>query len=246
MSNTDDESSSFGVHELVAAALAVGLSVLAAPTPAASSEVHDDDWEFVWAAGLSAIALPLPSVLNAPALNFALDQQFHEPARQQKPFADFAVLDKPTQTSHLSQAIEMIPINLRYAPAPDAGQDHQRRVAVREDRWTMLSLDGVMRLSAYARGPLDAEDRSNIRTPTPFPRELGTGFGLVTATPIYIGATLKTDRSIYDIDQDRFDGARWSTSVFMGTETAFGPLYVGTTQGANGTRSAYLYLGRWF
>jgi hypothetical protein len=240
----------FGWAEIIAAALAVGLAVLISPAPASSATIEDEDWNFLWVkpaeAGTPSDARTSDEgrpIQVAGTYNVAL-----------QPFADRMALPRESMTfteanatsSNFDRRIEMLPIGARHAPPVDGGlSSFQPAIALREDRWSM-DVDGVVRLSAYARGTLDREDMSLVRSPMPFPRGLGTGVGMMTSTPVYVGATVKTDRSIYDIDPNRFDGARWSTSVFMGTDTSLGPLYLGTSKDANGARSAYLYLGRWF
>jgi hypothetical protein len=247
---SDDDS--FGWSELIAAALAVGLT-LALPSPGASATLDDEDWNFLWvkpAADLYSLSLDDGAPIDvAGTVNLAL-HPFTEPSATHAPRLSFA--DTIGAQNAFSHQVAVIPIGARTMPSATVasslhpGLTLQPSVALREDRWTMVDVDGIVRLTAYARGPLDADDTAQIRTPTSFPRGLGTGVGVVTSTAVYVGATVKTDRSIYDIDLERFDGARWSTSVFMGADTTLGPVYVGATQDARGTRSAYLYLGRWF
>jgi hypothetical protein len=244
-----DSNSNFGCSELIAALLAVSLAAIAAPSPAASAEVRsatvasdDDDWNFLWITPAPAALTNNHALISddttAPLLHGLVDTTgIHTP--------DFIPIPSPNGSKALARSIEQIFVPTRLTPAI-AGPGAHTSIALREDRWTMLDVDGVMRVAAYARGPLEIEDMAQADTPTPFPRGLGTGLSLVTATPVYVGATVKTDRSIYDIDMNRFRGARWTTSVFMGTDTALGPLYLGTTKEADGTRGAYLYIGKWF
>ncbi len=246
---TSDDAGHFGWSEIVAAALAVGLAVLLSPAPASSATIDDEDWNFLWVKPAEASTSDAKvsdegrPIQVAGTYNLAL-----------QPLAEHMALPRDTftftetvATTPLDRRIEILPVGARNTPPVDGNLNaFQPGIALREDRWTMLDVDGVVRLSAYARGTLEHADTALVRSPMPFPRGLGTGVGMVTSTPVYIGATVKTDRSIYDIDPNRFDGARWSTSVFMGTDTSLGPLYLGTSKDANGSRSAYLYLGRWF
>ncbi|MBL8629436.1 MAG: hypothetical protein JNM81_07400 [Rhodospirillaceae bacterium] len=247
-----DENWHFGWSEIVAAALAVGLAVLASPSPAASAplkaQVDDEDWNFLWVK--PADNAPFVAATSDEGAAIQVSGTFN-PALQSladvPPLPRSSVMfDAPsTGQSSFNRRIEFMPVGARSAPPVDGVATSQPGITLREDRWTVIDTE-ALRLSAYARGTLDREDASLARSPMPFPRGVGTGLGVITATPIYVGATVKTDRSIYDIDSNRFDGARWSTSVFMGTETSFGPLYLGTSKDADGARSAYLYLGRWF
>ncbi|MSO98773.1 MAG: hypothetical protein EXR11_11225 [Rhodospirillaceae bacterium] len=244
----------FGWSEVIAALLAVAVTAIAAPSPAASAEDHakpaladHDDWNFLWIAPEPATShlnndpRPVHNTFASASLLLRVYPQTDEPHWQ----TESEIAPAP-QADSSNRTIEQVSTPVRFTPAA-TGPSINTVIAVREDRWTILNMDGVMRVAAYARGPVDIEDLAlATRTPAPFPRGVGTGFSLVTDTPVYLGATVKTDRSIYDIDTDRFRGARWTTSVFMGTDTSFGPLYLGTTKNANGSRGAYLYLGRWF
>jgi hypothetical protein len=249
MQTQDTPEGDFGWADLVAAACVVAFSALLAPSAADAAQTEpahaaeSDDWNFLWIApgptddDTFAVTLSDTATL-IPLTNSGFDTE-------------------PTTTTFISNAtdssppgigskIEMQPVAVRLTPPTGATVNGRPSIAIREDRWTMIDVDGVARLSAYARGPLDAEDWAQAQSPTTFPRALGTGVSFVTQTPVYVGATLKTDRSVYDIDMNRFRGAQWSTSIFVGTNTSFGPLSLGTTQGASGERAAYLYLGRWF
>jgi hypothetical protein len=138
------------------------------------------------------------------------------------------------------------PVSIRTAPSADGVTSPQPLVTLRFDQWSIADVDGVVRLAAYARGPLAYEDLNLVRNSAAMPQRMGTGVGFVTDAPVYVGATIASDAPIYDFDLHRFRGARWSTSVFLGAATSLGPIYLGTTQESNGTRSAYLYLGKWF
>ena len=251
MGNTDNKIADFGWAEILAGALAVTVAALAAPSPAASAEpvkhaapIENDDWNFLWlspATSQSSAAVEVLETSRASLLPLTASVVKH----QSNPvIADYDSRNEPSQT--LNRRIEQMPVGIRFSPPVSGSETVIPSIMMREDNWTMVDIDKVMRVSAYARGPLDVEDTAQAQSPTTFPRGLGTGLSVVTSTPIYVGATVKTDRSIYDIDANRFRGARWSTSVFIGADTAFGPVSLGTSQDPNGTRGTYLYLGRWF
>ena len=251
MGNRVNDIPQFGWSELMAGVMAVGLVVLANPSPATSAEPaqrlvaeDSDDWNFLWIAPphramynadipTQLSGLPILA-LSAVAIETTLP---HAPAEIELP---------QSRDTSLSRRINYLPVSVRFAPPATGADGLTPTIAMREDRWTMMDIDGVLRLTAYARGPLEATDTDLAKTSTPLSRGQGTGFSFVTDTPVYLGATVKTDRTIYDIDADRFRGARWTTSIFMGTETSFGPLYLGTTQEPGRSRSTYLYLGRSF
>jgi hypothetical protein len=234
--------SEFGWSEIIAAALAVGVTTLAAPAPAAEppkSEEHDD-WNFLWVSPQPSAPLSFEPIVVTDARLLPLS-----PLPAQRRVTPPAELTAPADQD-FSRRIEDIPVGVRFVPPVTGAPGAAPSIAVREDRWTITTLDGVARVSAYARGPLDVEDAAQLQTPAPFPRAVGTGLSFITDTPVYIGAAVKTDRSIYDIDVERFRGARWTTSVFVGADTSLGPVYLGTAQAPDGARGAYLYLGRWF
>ncbi len=251
MGSFGGDDTEFGWSEILAGAMAVGLATFASPTPAAAAETiktpiteDGDDWNFLWIApapqarSSSYEALGTPS---APLLPLNLPD-----ADPSAALPAVAYVTKTSTTESFSRRIKQLPEGIRFAPSVNGIDGVIPSITMREDNWTMMDVDGLMRVSAFARGPLDVEDTVQAQSPTTFPQGLGTGLSLVTSTPIYLGATVKTDRAIYDIDMDRFRGARWSTSFFVGTDTSFGPLYLGTSQEPNGARATYLYLGRWF
>jgi hypothetical protein len=249
MVSRDENNTEFSWSDVIAGVLAIGLTVLASPAPARSAEadgpsqIADDDWNFLWIAPAPASHAPyieatdIPNPFRLPLSAGLMDA----PAA-----ADSFELPALQRTDTFNRRIERLPVGIRFAPPVSGADGAIPSVTMREDYWTMMSIDGVMRISAHARGPLEAEDTAQVQSPATFPRGLGTGFSFVTQTPVYLGASMKTNRAIYDIDMERFRGARWSTSVFMGTDTSLGPLYLGTTQEPGGGRSTYLYLGRWF
>ncbi len=256
MGNRVNHNQKFGWSEILAALMAVGLVTLASPFPAASAEPakrfgaegfvdeDSDDWNFLWIAPSqhSTHNGDFPSQLSGLPI-LALSAITTETTA---PYT-LAEIDVPqSKDTSLSRRIDYLPVSVRFTPPVMSTDGLTPTIAMREDLWTMVDIDGVMRLTAYARGPLDATDTDLAKTSTPLTRGQGTGFSLITGTPVYLGATVKTDRAVYDIDADRFRGARWTTSIFMGTETAFGPLYLGTTQEPSRARSTYLYLGRSF
>lgn len=214
--NLEGDPSGFGGPELAAAAIAIIVATLLAP-PAHSAE---DMMGPQPVARPHAADEPLLPEIAAPT------------AASESPAAAYEITTQP--------------VALRFAPPVDGQSGVQPAVVVRNDRWNLIDLDGVARISAFARGTLTAEDANLARIPTAVPRQTGTGLGFVTETPVYVGAAVRTDRSIYDFEMDRFRGARWTTSLFVGTDTALGPLYVGTNKEPDGSRATYLFLGRWF
>jgi hypothetical protein len=251
MGNSDNKSADFGWAEILAGALAVSVAAIAAPSPAASAElvkrpaqVESDDWNFLWLPPTPSSSRAAIEILETPSSPLVpLSASF---AERQTEVASTEYDPKKVPSQTLSRRIEHMPVGIRFTPPVNGSETVIPSIMMREDNWTMVDIDRVMRVSAYARGPLDVEDTAQAQTPSTFPRGLGTGLSVVTSTPIYVGATVKTDRSIYDIDADRFRGARWSTSVFIGTDTAFGPVSLGASQDPTGARATYLYLGRWF
>ncbi|MBM3514135.1 MAG: hypothetical protein FJX59_10515 [Alphaproteobacteria bacterium] len=213
----DDAPSGLGWSDFVAAAVAIGIATVAAPPAHAAGDVVGPQ---------PAPEAPSPSPPLLPDLSLPSDAA--------------------SRTSAVDYAIVTQPVALRFAPSVDGQTGAQPSIVVRNDHWNLVDLDGVARLSAFSKGTLTAEDAVLARTPAAMPRQTGTGFGFVTDTPMYVGATLRTDRSIYDFEIDRFRGARWTTSLFVGTSTSFGPIYVGTYKEPDRSRATYLYLGRWF
>lgn len=249
MQTQNPTESEFGWPDIAAAAFAVALAAALAPSTADAAQldpnppVESDDWNFLWIAPGTADHDEFAVTLSeAEPLIPLASRRFDMAAPTATPTLTEAIAEAPA----LGSKIEHQPVAVRFTPPTSPTADGRTSIAIREDRWTMIDVDGVARVSAYARGPLDAEDWVQAQSPTTFPRALGTGVSFVTETPVYVGATVKTDRSVYDIDMNRFRGAQWSTSIFVGTNTSFGPLSFGTTQDPRGDRAAYLYLGRWF
>jgi hypothetical protein len=249
MQTRETPENDFGWADLIAAVCVVALSALLAPSAAHAAQLQpasaaeSDDWNFLWVAPTTPEIDSFAVTLSDTASLIPLTSQHFDPVST----ASTPALVAPNTTpSTLGSKVELQPVAVRFAPPTDSNLGGRTSIAIREDRWTMIDVDGVARVSAYARGPLDAEDWAQAQSPTTFPRALGTGVSFVTETPVYVGATLKTDRSVYDIDMNRFRGAQWSKSIFVGTNTSFGPLSIGTTQDPRGERAAYLYLGRWF
>ncbi|MDX2143057.1 MAG: hypothetical protein SFV19_06860 [Rhodospirillaceae bacterium] len=250
MGNNSGQSGGFGLPEIVAAALAAGLAAFAAPSPAASTEVdvvaQDHDWDLLWSGVVPPASLTSPTV---DALSLAISHQGsllnlpHGSGAAENQAAHTAPTVPADHANDQSHETMAVPVPVRTAPAVDGAANE---VALRADHWPIASVDGVVRLAAYARGPLAYEDMTLLRSAAATPRRVGTGVGFVTDAPIYVGAAIASDAPIYDFDFNRFRGTRWSTSVFLGAKTSLGPVYLGTTKEADGTRSAYLYLGKWF
>ncbi len=203
----------------MAAVLAIAIATLAAPSPAQSADGAIGPPPASDRAAASASPDPIWPPLSIPDTADARSGYF---------------------------GIEAQPVALRFAPSVDGVQSGQPSVAIRNDRWNLVDLDGVARVSAFARGALTAEDAALATVPASLPRQTGTGVGVITETPLYVGAAVRTDRSIYDFEMSRFRGARWTTSLFVGTDTALGPVYLGTNKDRSGSRATFLYLGRWF
>ena len=212
-------SSGLGWTEAVAAVLAIAIATLAAPSPAQSADGTVGPPPALDRAAASASPDPIWPTLSIP-----------DSANARSGYFD----------------IETQPVALRFAPSVDGAQSGQPSVAVRDDRWNLVDLNGVARVSAFSRGALTAEDAALAAVPASLPRQSGTGVGVITKTPLYFGTAVRTDRSVYDFEMSRFRGARWTTSVFVGADTALGPVYLGTNKDRSGSRSTFLYLGRWF
>lgn len=209
-------SNGLGWADAVAAALAVGIATVAAPSPARSAEE--------------------PVGPQLPAESAAIDA----------PAPLIPDLALPEESADPNYSFETQSVALRFSPSVVGVERGRPSVTLRNDHWNLVDIDGVARLSAFSRGALVAEDAALVNRPASLPRQSGTGFGLVTETPVYLGAAVRTDRSIYDFEMSRFRGARWTSSLFIGTDTALGPLYLGTNREPDGSRATYLYLGRWF
>ena len=102
-----------------------------------------------------------------------------------------------------------------------------------------FTLGGPLRLSAYRINEFSGREFAFGRLMyynriLPLPDLLGTG--------IYIGGSAEVGRISNRVDSLPSPGTVWSSSVFLGADTALGPAYVGVGVGA-GRWSLYLLLG---
>ncbi|MGD8377246.1 MAG: patatin-like phospholipase family protein [Acidobacteriota bacterium] len=105
-------------------------------------------------------------------------------------------------------------------------------------------LGGFLRLSGYAYEELFGRNGGLARVV--YYRELfALGLGALR-TPIYAGASIEAGNVYEDGDPITWDGLRHSGSIFVGADTALGPIYVGYGLADGGRHQVYLNIGARF
>jgi len=105
-------------------------------------------------------------------------------------------------------------------------------------------LGGFLNLSGYAADELSGRHTGVFRLIGY--RKLGSaGFGALN-TPLYIGGSVEAGNVWKKRSEISFDSIIYAGSVFIGTDTYLGPVYLAYGQAENGHKSAYLFLGRRF
>jgi NTE family protein len=61
--------------------------------------------------------------------------------------------------------------------------------------------------------------------------------------PVYLGGSLETGNTWDTTDDISFDSTVWASSVFLGLDTVFGPVYFAGGWAEGGERSLYLFVG---
>jgi NTE family protein len=105
-------------------------------------------------------------------------------------------------------------------------------------------LGGFLRLSGYAYEELFGRNGGLARVV--YYRELfALGLGALR-TPIYAGASIETGNVYEDGDPITWEGLRHSGSIFVGADTAIGPIYVAYGFADGGRHQVYLNIGARF
>lgn len=118
--------------------------------------------------------------------------------------------------------------------------------SVEEDRgepFQILSLGGFRRLSAFSEGSIP-NDKYLLTTAEAFYRLTGTES--IVNFPFYVGATMEHAEIDFDVFQDGRSESILAGAVYLGGETAIGPLYLGAGFGEQGSSSIFLHFGRAF
>jgi NTE family protein len=116
--------------------------------------------------------------------------------------------------------------------------------AGRETLRTQFPLGGFLNLSGLA--PESIAGRHFAIARLMMYRQIGRGGEGFLNVPAYLGVSLESG-NVWDRRGDiGFDSARTQGSVFLGLDTLFGPVYLGSGFGEGGESALYLFLGRTF
>lgn len=105
----------------------------------------------------------------------------------------------------------------------------------------LFELGGFLGLSGLDRGQLRGPHAALIRM-TYF-RRLGDAGNGILDWPLYVGASLEAGNVWQSRDEADFESLRTNGSLFVGLDTAFGPVFFATGFSESGDSSVYLFLG---
>jgi len=109
---------------------------------------------------------------------------------------------------------------------------------------TLFPLGGFLNLSGFA--PESLSGRHFAISRALYYRQVGRGGEGFLNVPAYAGLSLEVGNVWDDRSDISFGSARKQGSVFVGFDTLFGPVYIGTGFGENSSTNFYLFLGRTF
>ena len=98
-------------------------------------------------------------------------------------------------------------------------------------------------MTAYQFGQLSGNHGGNIGAMYYY--RLG-GLKLLTQTPFYLGGLLEVGNAWNQRSDMSFDDLHSSASIFIGTDTFLGPVYLRYGVGDDGHSAAFLYIGELF
>ncbi|MFN3609042.1 MAG: patatin-like phospholipase family protein [Hyphomonas sp.] len=109
---------------------------------------------------------------------------------------------------------------------------------------TLYRIGGLFSLSGYRLDELSGENFVAARLI--YRRSLTNTEGTLFGIPLFVGGSLEAGETWSDPDEFALDEMRFGGSVYVGANTALGPIYVAFGRSEGGRQSAYLVIGRSF
>lgn len=110
----------------------------------------------------------------------------------------------------------------------------------------LYRIGGLFSLSGYRKEELASEDF--FSTQLIYRRQLFGGAGQIFGVPLYAGGSIEAAEAWEDDNglSGSDDDVRFGGSIFLASDTAFGPVYLAFGRSEGGRQSAYLLIGRTF